>query len=57
MPKLIKVHNETYDSLSGIRSDKETFDEAITRLLRLYSSLQKVIKADQDILREDKVIK
>ena len=42
MAKLVKIHNDTYDKLKGMRRKAETFDEAITRLLTLYELLKKV---------------
>ena len=43
MPKLVKIHNDTYDTLSTVRREGETFDEAIVRLLTLYSVLKRVL--------------
>ena len=40
--KTIKLSEETYDALDDLRRKRETFDEAVRRLLRVFREVRQV---------------
>lgn len=42
MPKMVKLHNETYDNLKLLKKPKESFSEVTDRLITLYHTMQKI---------------
>lgn len=40
MSKTIKLAEETYDELEKLREKRETFDQAVRRLLRVHATVQ-----------------
>lgn len=45
MTKTIKVSQETYDALEGIREKRETFDQAISRVIKVFKTLEEMTKS------------
>ena len=41
-PKTIKLTEETYNALDELREKRETFDEAVKRLLRVFREVAQV---------------
>lgn len=44
MARLIKVHDNVYESLESLKKDNETFSEVVFRLILLHIILLKVVK-------------
>ena len=42
MSKTIKLTDETYAALENLREKRETFDEAVQRLFRVYKTISNV---------------
>jgi len=42
MSKTIKVSEKTYDALEELRDKRETFDEAVQRLLQVFRTIKGV---------------
>lgn len=47
VPKMVKLHNNTYDNLKLLKKPKESFSEVTDRLIALYHTMQK-IQAEED---------
>ena len=56
MSKTIKLSDETYSALETLREKRETFDEAVKRLLHVFSTLRNVsdILGPSHYLKSDK---
>ncbi|MBA7607947.1 hypothetical protein ES703_15117 [subsurface metagenome] len=42
MSKLVRVSDEVYDKLDAIREKRETFSEAVERIIEVYTKMQEV---------------
>ncbi len=49
MSKIVKLHDQVYAELDGIRSGGETFSEAVARLLRVYYGLREIANMTEGI--------
>jgi len=45
MSKVIKVSDEVYNQLDGLKSRRETFSEVVERLLKVYDTIWDVSEA------------
>lgn len=49
MSKIVKLHDQVYNELDGIRTGGETFSEAVARLLKLYYGLRELANITEGI--------
>lgn len=45
MTKTIKVSQETYNALEELREKRETFDQAVQRVIKVFKQLEEMSKA------------